>query len=82
MGDPWGAVPGWLVRAGEGDARMALDAGVRAEFAPGRMPWWVRLWCSVPLVDRYAYVWMWHHGGWDVLPPGVDPVVAAGTAQD
>jgi len=46
------------------------------------MPWWVRLWCLVPLVDRYAYVWMWHHGGWDVLPPGVDPVVAAGTAED
>ena len=34
-----------------------------------RMPWWVRLWYRTPLVDRYAHAWMWHNGGWDVLPP-------------
>jgi hypothetical protein len=34
-----------------------------------RFPPWVRLWSQAPLADRYAYAWMWHHGGWDVLPP-------------
>lgn len=40
------------------------------------VPAWVRLWYQVPFVDRYAYVWMWHHGGWWVRPfppePGPD----------
>jgi hypothetical protein len=39
------------------------------------MPRWVRVWYRVPFIDRYAYVWMWHHGGWDVLPPGVSPTI-------
>lgn len=34
-----------------------------------RCPAWVRLWYRTPFIDRYAYDWMWHHGGWDVLPP-------------
>lgn len=34
-----------------------------------RMPLWVRIWYRTPFVDRYAYAWMWRHGGWDVLPP-------------
>jgi hypothetical protein len=34
-----------------------------------------------PLIDRYAYAWMWWHGGWDVIPsparaPGGDDAVA------
>jgi hypothetical protein len=33
------------------------------------MPRWVRVWFHLPFIDRYAYAWMWHHGGWDVLPP-------------
>ncbi len=34
-----------------------------------RCPAWVRLWYKTPFADRYAHAWMWHHGGWDVLPP-------------
>lgn len=34
-----------------------------------RVPLWVRVWYSMPLLDRYAYSWMWHHGGWDIVPP-------------
>lgn len=30
------------------------------------LPRWVRWWYLVPLVDRYACTWMWHHGGWQV----------------
>jgi RimJ/RimL family protein N-acetyltransferase len=33
------------------------------------MPWWVRLWYHSPLIDRYAYEWMWFHGGFLVFPP-------------
>lgn len=29
-----------------------------------RVPRWVRIWYALPLVDRYAYSWMWFHGGW------------------
>ena len=36
--------------------------------APERMPWWVRIWYRLPLVDRYAHEWMWFHGGFLVLP--------------
>jgi hypothetical protein len=34
-----------------------------------RVPRWVRLWYRTPFIDRYAYAWMWRHGGWDVVPP-------------
>ena len=37
---------------------------------PERMPLWVRAWYHTPLLDRSAREWMWHHGGFDVLPPG------------
>jgi hypothetical protein len=40
---------------------------------PTRMPLWVRLWYHLPAVDRFAYEWMWHHGGFDALPPGHMP---------
>jgi hypothetical protein len=33
------------------------------------MPRWVRLWYRTPFLDRYAYEWMWWHGGWSVLVP-------------
>ena len=34
------------------------------------MPWWVRVWYRAPLIDRYAYEWMWWHGGWGILVTG------------
>lgn len=37
---------------------------------PDRAPPWVRLWYYTPLIDRYAYAWMWWHGAWDVVPRG------------
>jgi hypothetical protein len=37
-----------------------------------RVPRWVRIWFGTPFIDRFAYAWMWHHGGWDVIPP-VEP---------
>ena len=66
---PAKAMPGW---------RWGPVWGLRSRL--DRMPWWVRTWSSVPLLDRYAYVWMWYHGGWDVLPPGVDPEVPTSDA--
>jgi hypothetical protein len=32
------------------------------------VPFWVQLWYWTPFVDRWAYVWMWHHGGWEITP--------------
>ena len=37
------------------------------------MPWWVRIWYRTPFIDRYAYEWMWWHGGWAVLEPEDNP---------
>ncbi len=37
------------------------------------MPRWVRVWYRVPLIDRYAYEWMWWRGGWSVFVPGDTP---------
>jgi hypothetical protein len=37
------------------------------------VPRWVRVWYRTPLLDRYAYEWMWWHGGWNVLVPGDPP---------
>jgi len=34
-----------------------------------RAPLRVRVWYGTPLIDRYAHAWLWHHGGWDVVPP-------------
>jgi hypothetical protein len=33
-----------------------------------RMSWWVNAWYRIPWIDRYAYAYMWNHGGWDTLP--------------
>jgi hypothetical protein len=41
------------------------------------VPRWARLWYRVPLIDRYAYEWMWWHGGWSVLVPVDTPPSAA-----
>lgn len=37
------------------------------------MPRWVRVWYRTPFLDRYAYEWMWWHGGWSVLVHGEPP---------
>lgn len=37
------------------------------------MPRWARIWYWAPLLDRYAYEWMWWHGGWSVLTPATPP---------
>ena len=34
-----------------------------------RVPGWVRMWFRTPFFDRFAYTWMWDHGGWDIVPP-------------
>lgn len=33
-----------------------------------RVPRWVRFWFKTPILGRFAYAWMWDHGGWDVVP--------------
>jgi hypothetical protein len=57
---PDGVLPAWSWAPPDG-LQPRLD----------RVPAWVRLWYHTPLADRYAYAWMWEHGGWDVLPPGL-----------
>ncbi len=47
---------------------------------PDRAPLWVRLWYHAPLIDRYAYAWMWWHGAWDVVPHGARAPGGDGTA--
>jgi hypothetical protein len=56
---PSGTLPAWNWLPPDG-ARPRLD----------RVPGWVCLWYQIPFADRYAHVWMWAHGGFDVLPPG------------
>jgi hypothetical protein len=59
---PPGLLPAWSW-VPPGGARSRLDV----------VPWWVRVWYELPLIDRYAYAWMWAHGGWEVLPPSAAP---------
>jgi hypothetical protein len=47
---------------------------------PDRAPRWVRWWYWTPLIDRYAYAWMWWHGAWDVVPPGAGVPGGGGAA--
>jgi hypothetical protein len=58
---------GWTVPAGVLPAwSWVPEPGIVPRL--DRVPWWVRLWYGTPLADRYAHAWMWHHGGWDVIP--------------
>lgn len=58
---------GWAVPQGRLAAwNWTPPAGARPR--PDRMPLWVRIWYRTPLIDRYAYAWMWFGGGWDVGP--------------
>jgi hypothetical protein len=75
--DPWpaGAVPspcGWvpgLQRAPGQDWLPPNGLSPRLD----RMSWWVNAWSRIPLIDRYADVYMWNHGGWETLPAPSSP---------
>jgi hypothetical protein len=61
---------GWAVPAGVRPAwNWAPPPGIVPR--PDRAARWVRWWYWTPFADRYAYAWMWRHGAWDVVPPGV-----------
>jgi len=55
---PSGARPAWNW--------VPPDHGLTARL--DRVPPWVRVWFRTPFVDRFAYTWMWDHGGWDIVP--------------
>src|SRR6266511_6462694 len=59
---PPGVKPGWEW-VPPGGASPRLEA----------MPAWVKLWYRTPFLDRWAYAWMWEHGGWWVDPPNSPP---------
>jgi hypothetical protein len=61
---PDGMRPGW-----EWLPEYGACANLRA------VPRWVRAWYRTPFIDRYAYEWMWWHGGWSVLVPSDNPPV-------
>ena len=54
-----GSVPGWNWVPPCG-ATLNVDA----------LPLWANLWRRTPLLDRFAYPWLWHHGYWLVAPAG------------
>ncbi len=62
---------GWTAPEGR---RAGLDwvPPLGARLRLDRMPRWVRILHWTPFVDRFAKVYLWNHGGYDVLPPGVD----------
>lgn len=53
---PPGTKPGWNWLPPDHGVYMRRDL----------MPMWVRAWYRLPLIDRYAYVWMWHHRCWEL----------------
>ncbi len=56
---------GWTVPTGRRPGWSWLpEQGARANLRA--MPRWVRIWYRLPWLDRYAYSWMWWHGGWAV----------------
>lgn len=60
---PTGSLPGWNWLPEDYGVRPALE----------RIPRWVRAWFRTPFVDRYAYAWMWNHGGLELLPSAEGP---------
>jgi hypothetical protein len=59
---------GWTAPRGCRPARdWSPPDGMRARL--DRMPWWARFGYHAPWIDRRVREWMWHHGGYDVLPP-------------
>jgi len=59
---PPGVMPGWNWLP-TGGASPRLDV----------LPLWVRAWYRIPLIDRYAHVYMWHHGAWETASPDQAP---------
>lgn len=59
---PDGRRPGWEWLPEDG-----AHANLKA------IPRWARAWYRTPFIDRYAYEWMWWHGGWSVLVPSNIP---------
>lgn len=55
---PPGLLPGWNWTPENAGLLSRLD----------RAPRWVGVWYRTPLIDRWAHVWMWHHGAWDIVP--------------
>jgi hypothetical protein len=48
------------------------------------MSWWVNAWYHTPWIDRYAYSYMWNHGGWDTAPgkpPAYDAAARMGSQR-
>ena len=68
---PPGVLPGWDWLPPEHGLAPHLE----------RVPWWVRAWYRTPLLDRWAHAWMWHHGGWEVVPPREPPPRPAGDRE-
>lgn len=71
------ASPGqWIAPAGQRPAWEWLpEHGASPNLQA--VPRWVRVWFRTPFIDRFAYEWMWWHGGWSVLVP-VDPPPSSG----
>ena len=46
-----------------------------------RMPMWARLWYMTPLVDRFAYEWMWWHGYWGIPAAPENPLPDGGVRE-
>jgi hypothetical protein len=70
----------WAVPVGERPGWSWLPP--QGAFARLRsMPGWVRVWSMLPLVDRFAYSWMWWHGGWAVPIDETEPPSAAGVRE-
>jgi hypothetical protein len=64
----WRVVPG-LQRAPGQDWLPPNGLSPRLD----RMSWWVNASSRIPLIDRYADVYMWNHGGWETLPAPSSP---------
>lgn len=63
---------GWVVPLGRRAAwNWVPPPGIEPRL--DRVPLWARLWFATPLLDRYAHQWLWHHGGWDVIPASIWP---------
>lgn len=60
---PPGVKPGWNWLPQDHGASPRLDL----------VPLWVRLCYHTPVIDRFAHVWMWHHGGWEIAQPAWPP---------
>lgn len=65
---------GWIAPPGVKPAWNWLPPDHGAFVRRDLLPTWVRIWYRLPFIDRYAYVWMWHHGCWELTAddPGFD----------